>query len=51
MQIHADELDGRFHTNSEINLSYDRDVAPRFLGKVTTSARTIDFTRRSISRR
>jgi hypothetical protein len=46
VQIHDDELDGRFHSNSEINLSYSRDVAPRFRGKVTTSARTINITDR-----
>lgn len=44
VQIHDDELDGRFHANSEINLSYSRDVAPRFHGKVTTSARTVNIT-------
>jgi hypothetical protein len=46
VQIHDDELDGRFHANSEINLSYSRDVAPRFHGKVTTSARAINITGR-----
>lgn len=44
VQIHDDELDGRFHANSEINLSYSRDVAPRFHGEVTTSARTVNIT-------
>ena len=43
VQIHDDELDGRFHANSEINLAYSRNVAPRFHGKVTTSARTINI--------
>lgn len=47
VQIHDDELAGRFHTNSELNLSYSRDVAPRFHGMVTTSARTINITDRS----
>lgn len=46
VQIHDDELDGRFHSNSEINLSYSRDIAPRFRGKVTTSARRINITDR-----
>jgi hypothetical protein len=46
VQIHDDELDGRFHANSEISLSYSRDVAPRFRGKVTTSARTVNITDR-----
>lgn len=44
VQIHDDEFGGRFHSNSEINLSYDRDIAPRFHDKVTTSARTISIT-------
>ncbi|HZD52534.1 MAG TPA: hypothetical protein VE175_05765, partial [Woeseiaceae bacterium] len=46
VQIHDDELDGRFHANSEINLSYSRKVAPQFHGKVTTSARTVRITDR-----
>jgi len=44
VQIHNDELDGRFHSNSEINLTYDREVKPLFHGKVTTSARRINVT-------
>jgi hypothetical protein len=39
VQLHDDEISGRFHSNSEIFLGYDRSVAPRFLGKVTTAAR------------
>jgi hypothetical protein len=39
VQLHDDEISGRFHSNSEILLGYDRAVAPRFLGKVTTAAR------------
>ena len=38
VQLHDDEVNGRFHSNSEITLGYDRAVAPRFLGKVTTAA-------------
>ena len=38
VQFHDDEIAGRFHSNSEILLGYDRLVAPRFLGKVTTAA-------------
>lgn len=44
VQIHDDELDGRFHANSAINLTYDRDAKPQFHGKVTTSARRINIT-------
>jgi hypothetical protein len=38
VQLHDDEITGRFHSNTEILLGYDRTVAPRFLGKVTTAA-------------
>jgi hypothetical protein len=41
VQLHDDEVAGRFHSNSAIFVGYDRDVAPRFLGKVTTAARGI----------
>jgi hypothetical protein len=37
VQLHDDEIAGRFHSNSEIFLTYDRKVAPRLLGKVTTA--------------
>jgi hypothetical protein len=39
VQLHDDEIDGRFHSNSEILLGYDRTATPRFFGKVTTAAR------------
>jgi hypothetical protein len=38
VQLHDDEVVGRFHSNTEILLGYDRTVAPRFNGKVTTAA-------------
>ena len=44
VQIHNDEVDGRFHSNSEINLTYSRKVKPLFHGKVTTTARRINIT-------
>jgi len=44
VQIHNDELDGRFHSNSEISLNYDRKIQPTFHGKVTTASRSINFT-------
>ncbi|MHC4145949.1 MAG: hypothetical protein ACYSUD_14335 [Planctomycetota bacterium] len=44
VQFHNDELDGRFHSNSEINLTYSRKVSPLFHGKVTTTARRINVT-------
>jgi hypothetical protein len=37
VQLHDDEIAGRFHSNTEIILTYDRKVAPRLLGKVTTA--------------
>jgi hypothetical protein len=44
VQIHNDELDGRFHSNTEISLAYDRKVKPLFHGKVTTTSRRINVT-------
>jgi hypothetical protein len=38
VQLHDDEIVGRFHSNSQITLGYDRAVAPVFTGKVTTAA-------------
>ncbi|MET0659667.1 MAG: hypothetical protein ABW110_16085, partial [Steroidobacteraceae bacterium] len=49
VQLHDDEIDGRSHINSQFNLMYDRRTAPKFLGKVTTAART--FNTESVGRR
>lgn len=38
VQLHDDEIVGRFHVNSRFNLLYDGRTTPRFLGKVTTAA-------------
>ncbi len=46
VQIHDDELDGRFHSNTEINLTYGRKIRPQFHGQVTTSARRINISER-----
>jgi hypothetical protein len=43
VQVHDDVIDGRFHSNSEINILVGRDVAPRFFGKVTTAASNMTF--------
>ncbi len=43
VQLHDDVIDGRFHSNSEINFLAGRDVAPRFFGKVTTAAAKMSF--------
>jgi hypothetical protein len=40
VQFHDDEIAGRVHSNSPFNLMYDRRTAPKFLGKVTTAARS-----------
>jgi hypothetical protein len=45
VQIHDDQMDGRFHANSMIRLAYDRRTRPVFHNKVTTSARRVDITR------
>jgi hypothetical protein len=45
VQIHDDELDGRFHANSEISLLYDRKTMPTFRGKVTTTSRQVNTSR------
>jgi hypothetical protein len=47
--IHDDEIVGRFHTNSRFSLLSDSRTAPKFLGKVTTTARSFNDT--SIGRR
>ncbi len=43
VQLHDDEMDGRFHSNSVINVAYDRKVRPSFLGKVTTASRRVNY--------
>ena len=41
--IHDDILDGRFHSNTKINLSSDRNGAPVFHGKVTTASFRVNY--------
>ncbi len=41
VQIHDDEIDGRFHSNSEIFVTRSGGVQPLFHGKVTTARRVI----------
>ena len=43
VQLHDDEIVGRFHSNSQLKLRYDRHTAPRFFGKVTTAARSFNL--------
>jgi hypothetical protein len=40
--IHDDEIDGRFHSNSEIHVSGGPGVKPVFRGKVTLAARDVE---------
>jgi hypothetical protein len=42
VQLHDDEIVGRFHSNSQFKLLYDSRTAPKFLGKVTTAARSFN---------
>jgi hypothetical protein len=44
VQLHDDEIAGRFHSNSRFNVLYDSGAKPKFLGKVTTAARSFDMT-------
>jgi len=37
VQIHDDEIDGRFHSNSEIYIEHSRGIQPVFHGRVTTA--------------
>jgi outer membrane biosynthesis protein TonB len=41
VQIHDDEVDGRFHSNTEIKVLNNREAQPIFHGRVTTAARSI----------
>ena len=39
VQLHNDEIRGRFHSNSELVVGWDKAAVPHFLGQVTTAAR------------
>jgi len=43
VQLHDDEIVGRFHSNTQVKLKYDSSATPVFLGKVTTAARSFDM--------
>jgi hypothetical protein len=43
VQLHDDEIVGRFHSNSQLKLLHDASKAPKFSGKVTTAARSFDL--------
>jgi hypothetical protein len=42
VQIHDDEIGGRFHSNTEINLLTNHDATPVFKGRVTIASREIN---------
>ncbi|HVS25069.1 MAG TPA: hypothetical protein VMU03_15170, partial [Gammaproteobacteria bacterium] len=54
VQIHDDEIDGRFHSNTTIKVLSEGRVSPVFHGKVTLASRDIDtdsswtFSRRQV---
>ena len=37
VQLHDDEIAGRFHSNTDLHLTYDRKTAPRLLGAVSVA--------------
>lgn len=43
VQLHDDVIVGRFHSNSRFNVMHDSRIGPKFLGKVTTAARTFEM--------
>ncbi|MDY6945081.1 MAG: hypothetical protein SXG53_05140 [Pseudomonadota bacterium] len=43
VQLHDDVIVGRFHSNSQFNVMHDSRVGPKFLGKVTTAARSYEM--------
>ncbi len=43
VQLHDDEIVGRFHSNSPFAIADDGEAAPKFFGKVTTAARALTF--------
>ena len=45
--LHDDVIDGRFHSNTEIGIAFAGGIKPQFLGKVTTSAARMTYSRTS----
>jgi hypothetical protein len=43
IQLHDDVIDGRFHSNTEFAFTATEGVKPRFFGKVTTAASSVNF--------
>jgi hypothetical protein len=51
IQLHDDIIDGRFHSNTEIGMTFRGGIEPRFFGKVTTAAASMTFDGIGMSRR
>jgi hypothetical protein len=51
VQLHDDEIVGRFHSNSAVFIATDSSATPKFTGKVTTAARNLRFTNGASKRR
>jgi hypothetical protein len=51
VQLHDDEIVGRFHSNSALFIGYDSQAMPKFTGKVTIAARRLRFANGSSHRR
>jgi len=51
VQLHDDEIVGRFHSNSPFAIAADSEASPKFVGKVTTAARALNYANSSPSRR
>lgn len=47
VSIHNDEMDGRFHSNSSINIASSKGVLPTFHSKVTTASSRVNYEGRS----
>ncbi|WP_129646701.1 hypothetical protein [Peristeroidobacter agariperforans] len=50
VQLHDDVIVGRFHSNSQFNVFHDSRVGPKFLGKVTTAAKSFEMSARGRGR-
>lgn len=51
VQLHDDEIVGRFHSNSPFVIGADGNASPKFLGKVTTAAPAVPYASYSSERR
>jgi hypothetical protein len=49
--LHDDVIDGRFHSNSQIDLTFIGGIEPRFFGKVSTAAASMTVNGAGLRRR